>query len=301
MKLFSQKETIQQNIAFMAIFSAINIILSLISALVPFVSIFLFLLMPLTSVIVTIFCKMKFYPIYFCASILLSFIVTIWNSETTLFYLLPSLVTGFLFGLMLKKKVPSIYSLLATSLTQMGFLLLFIPLTNFLYGTDLVASFKTLFSLDESINIDVIIPAFLLVISFLQMSLSYVVIFNELNKLGIKDNQDTKYQWIYQLILFVSSLLIILFSFIYVPISFVLLIINIFIGIQIIFDYAVLKYYRVLIIFASGLILNVIIFALGYSLLGSIKGFLLIGFTPFWFSFISLIVSFLKRESKKVE
>lgn len=301
MKLFSQKETIQQNVAFMAIFCAINIILSLISALMPFVSIFLFLLMPLTSVIVTIFCKMKFYPIYFCASILLSFIVTIWNSETTLFYLLPSLVTGFLFGLMLKKKVPSIYSLIATSLTQMGFLLLFIPLTNFLYGTDLVASFKTLFSLDESININVIIPAFLLVISFLQMSLSYIVIFNELNKLGIKDNQDTKYQWIYQLILFVSSLLIILFSFIYVPISFVLLIINIFIGIQIIFDYAILKYYRVLIIFASGLILNVIIFALGYSLLGSIKGFLLIGFTPFWFSFISLIVSFLKRESKKVE
>lgn len=301
MKFFSQKETIQQNIAFMAIFSAINIILSLISALVPFISIFLFLLMPLTSVVVTIFCKLKFYPIYFCASILLSFIVTIWNSETTLFYLLPSLVTGFLFGLMLKKKVPSIYSLLATSLTQMGFLLLFIPLTNFLYGTDLVSSFKTLFSLNESINIDVIIPAFLLVISFLQMSLSYVVIFNELNKLGIKDNQDTKYQWIYQLILFVSSLLIVLFSFVYVPISFVLLIINIFIGIKIIFDYAVLKYYRVLIIFASGLILNVIIFALGYSVLGSIKGFLLIGFTPFWISFISLIVSFLKRESKKVE
>lgn len=301
MKLFSQKETIQQNIAFMAIFSAINIILSLISALVPFVSIFLFLLMPLTSVVVTIFCKLKFYPIYFCASILLSFIVTIWNSETTLFYLLPSLVTGFLFGLMLKKKVPSIYSLLATSLTQMGFLLLFIPLTNFLYGTDLVISFKTLFNLNESQNIDVIIPAFLLLVSFIQMSLSYVVIFNELNKLGIKDNKDAKYQWIYQLILFVSSLLIILFSFVYVPISFVLLIINIFIGIKIIFDYVVLKYYRVLIIFASGLILNIMIFALGYSLLGSINGFLLIGFTPFWISFISLIVSFLKRESKKVE
>lgn len=301
MKLFTKRETIQQNIAFMAIMAAINIVLSVVSALVPFMSIFLFLLMPLTSALVEFFCKDRYYPIYFAASIGLSLVSTLWNTETTFFYLIPSLLTGYVFGLISKKSIPSIYSILISSLIQMGCILGFIPLVNFIYGTDVVLTFKTLFALQESTNIDVMIPAFIFLISLIQMCLSYAIIANEFKKINVEEKQITKFQWIYQLILFVLSLLIILFAFFVKEIAFVLLFINIYLAVFIIKDYIVSKSYYILIVFFGGLIINVIAFAAAYTTLGSIDGFLLLNITSFWISFISLIVSFLKREPKKIE
>lgn len=301
MNLFSKRETIQQNIAFMAIMAAINIVLSVISAIVPFMSIFLFLLMPLTSALVEFFCKDRYYPIYFAASIGLSLVATLWNTETTFFYLIPSLLTGYIFGLVSKKSIPSIYSILISSLIQMGCLLGFIPLVNFIYGTDVILTFKTLLNLQDSTKINVIIPAFIFLISLIQMCLSYAIISSELKKINIEENHIQKYEWIYQLLLFVFSLLMIPSSFFIKEISFVLLFINIFLAVYIVKDYIISKNYYTLIVFLGGLVINIIVFATAYVTLGTIDGFLLLNITPFWISFISLIVSFLKRESKKIE
>ncbi|HBF68704.1 MAG TPA: hypothetical protein DDW20_05255 [Firmicutes bacterium] len=301
MNLFSKRETIQQNIAFMAIMAAINIVLSVISAFVPFMSIFLFLLMPLTSALVEFFCKDRYYPIYFAASIGLSLVATLWNTETTFFYLIPSLLTGYIFGLVSKKSIPSIYSILISSLIQMGCLLGFIPLVNFIYGTDVILTFKTLLNLQDSTKINVIIPAFIFLISLIQMCLSYAIISNELKKMNIEEKHIQKYEWIYQLLLFVFSLLMIPSSFFIKEISFVLLFINIFLAVYIVKDYIISKNYYTLIVFLGGLVINIIVFATAYVTLGTIDGFLLLNITPFWISFISLIVSFLKRESKKIE
>ncbi len=301
MNLFSKRETIQQNIAFMAIMAAINIVLSVISAFVPFMSIFLFLLMPLTSALVEFFCKDRYYPIYFAASIGLSLVATLWNTETTFFYLIPSLLTGYIFGLVSKKSIPSIYSILISSLIQMGCLLGFIPLVNFIYGTDVILTFKTLLNLQDSTKINVIIPAFIFLISLIQMCLSYAIISNELKKMNIEEKHIQKYEWIYQLLLFVFSLLMIPSSFFIKEISFVLLFINIFLAVYIIKDYIISKNYYTLIVFLGGLVINIVVFGIAYVTLGTIDGFLLLNITPFWISFISLIVSFLKREPKKIE
>ena len=301
MNLFSKRETIQQNIAFMAIMAAINIVLSVISAIVPFMSIFLFLLMPLTSALVEFFCKDRYYPIYFAASIGLSLVATLWNTETTFFYLIPSLLTGYIFGLFSKKSIPSIYSILISSLIQMGCLLGFIPLVNFIYGTDVILTFKTLLNLQDSTKINVIIPAFIFLISLIQMCLSYAIISSELKKINIEENHIQKYEWIYQLLLFVFSLLMIPSSFFIKEISFVLLFINIFLAVYIVKDYIISKNYYTLIVFLGGLVINIVVFGIAYVTLGTIDGFLLLNITPFWISFISLIVSFLKREPKKIE
>ena len=301
MNLFSKRETIQQNIAFMAIMAAINIVLSVISAFVPFMSIFLFLLMPLTSALVEFFCKDRYYPIYFAASIGLSLVATLWNTETTFFYLIPSLLTGYIFGLFSKKSIPSIYSILISSLIQMGCLLGFIPLVNFIYGTDVVLTFKTLLNLQDSTKINVIIPAFIFLISLIQMCLSYAIISNEVKKINIEEKHIQRYEWICQLLLFVFSLLMIPSAFFIKEISFVLLFINIFLAVYIIKDYIISKNYYTLIVFLGGLVINIVVFGIAYVTLGTIDGFLLLNITPFWISFISLIVSFLKREPKKIE
>ena len=301
MKIFNKKETIQQNIAFMAIFSALNIILSVISALAPIVSVFLFLLMPLLSMIVEFYCKDKYYPIYLFATIGLSLLCTIWNTETTVFYLIPSLLTGYIFGLFIKKRIPAIYSILVSSIIHFGLLLLFIPLVYLIYNVYILSDIEALLKLNNSPNIAYIEPAFLFLISIVQISFSYLIISSEIKRFNIEEINNDKYQWIYQLILMVSSILVVIFGIFNIYVAYVLLLINIYLMSFIVRDYIKAKYYHILIIFAGGLILNVIVFGLYFTALGPLQGFLLVGLTPFWVSFISLVVSFLKRENKKIK
>ncbi|MCQ2793187.1 MAG: hypothetical protein MJ221_02015 [Bacilli bacterium] len=301
MKIFSKRETLAQNMALMGIMSAINIIIAVVCSLVPWIAIFLILILPLTSVLVEIFCKDKYYPIYALATFGLALVATLWNMETTIFYVLPSLLTGYVFGLLAKKKIPSIYSILGSSLIQMGLTLAFIPLINFIFGVDVVLTFKTFFNLADSKNIDVIVPAFIFVISLIQMALSYIIISEEIKKIGVYPIAQERFQWIYQLVLGIISLSIIGVAFLSLEVAYVLLMISIYLSVFIIIDYISSKYWHILIIFGAGIILNVIIFALYFTKIKEPAGMLLIGVFPLWIAFISTLVSFLKRKPKEIQ
>lgn len=287
--------------ALMGIMSAINIIIAVVCSLVPWIAIFLILILPLTSVLVEIFCKDKYYPIYALATFGLALVATLWNMETTIFYVLPSLLTGYIFGLLAKKKIPSIYSILGSSLIQMGLTLAFIPLINFIFGVDVVLTFKTFFNLADSKNIDVIVPAFIFVISLIQMVLSYIIISEEIKKIGVYPIAQERFQWIYQLALGIISLSIIGVAFLSLEVAYVLLMISIYLSVFIIIDYISSKYWHILIIFGAGIILNVIIFALYFTKIKEPAGMLLIGVSPLWIAFISTLVSFLKRKPKEIQ
>lgn len=301
MKIFSKRETLAQNMALMGIMSAINIIIAVVCSLVPWIAIFLILILPLTSVLVEIFCKDKYYPIYALATFGLALVATLWNMETTIFYVLPSLLTGYIFGLLAKKKIPSIYSILGSSLIQMGLTLAFIPLINFIFGVDVVLTFKTFFNLADSKNVDVIVPAFIFVISLIQMALSYIIISEEIKKIGVYPIAQERFQWIYQLALGIISLSIIGVAFLSLEVAYVLLMISIYLSVFIIIDYISSKYWHILIIFGAGIILNVIIFALYFTKIKEPAGMLLIGVSPLWIAFISTLVSFLKRKPKEIQ
>lgn len=287
--------------ALMGIMSAINIIIAVVCSLVPWIAIFLILILPLTSVLVEIFCKDKYYPIYALATFGLALVATLWNMETTIFYVLPSLLTGYIFGLLAKKKIPSIYSILGSSLIQMGLTLAFIPLINFIFGVDVVLTFKTFFNLADSKKIDVIVPAFIFVISLIQMALSYIIISEEIKKIGVYPIAQERFQWIYQLALGIISLSIIGVAFLSLEVAYILLMISIYLSVFIIMDYISSKYWHILIIFGAGIILNVIIFALYFTKIKEPAGMLLIGVSPLWIAFISTLVSFLKRKPKEIQ
>ena len=114
MGLFSKKETLIQNMTFMGIFSAINVVISLLStilfAVATPISILLIIVLPLTSTVVELFCKDKYYPIYLFSTIGLSLVVTMWDMQNTIFYLIPSVFTGYIFGLLTKKRISGIYT-----------------------------------------------------------------------------------------------------------------------------------------------------------------------------------------------
>ncbi len=301
MKIFSKRETIAQNIALMGLMSAINIIISVFSSLFPALSIFIVLLLPLTSVLVEIYCKDRYYPIYAFATFGLALVATLWNMETTIFYLLPSLITGYVFGLLNKLKVLPLYSIITASLIQMGFTFISIPLINFVFDVDIIMTFKTAFNLVNSQNIDVIIPSFIFAISLIQTSLSYAIISNEFNKLNIDENHSSSLQWIYQCLIMFLLIVMFAISFVSLKTAYILLLITIYFAVFVVIDFIEEKYFYTLIVFAFGLVINIIVFAIANEKMPTNSSLLLIGITPFWISFISTIVSFLKRKSNKVK
>ncbi|MCR5332796.1 MAG: hypothetical protein K6E11_02090 [Bacilli bacterium] len=301
MKLFSNRETLLENMTLMGIMASINIIIAVIAAFFPVFSLFLVLILPLSSTLVELFCKDRYFPIYAFATIGLALVATIWNMETTIFYVIPSILTGYIFGLMSKKNVPAIYSILAASVAQAGVTIAFIPFINFVFDVDVIFTFKSFFKLTESIYIDEIVPAFIFAISMVQIVLSYLIVSNEVKKFGFEPKDDEKYRIIYQIACFVCSLAIIPFAFFFVKGSYVFLMIAIYFAVFIVLDFIYKRKWFTLGVLLFGIVINVIVFALAYSKLDGCKALLLVGVTPLWIGFISIAFSLLKRESKKIQ
>lgn len=191
--MFKQKETALQNIAFIAIMSSINVIVITIATLLPISAVFIILLLPFLSASVYISCKANFYPIYAIASVGVAMAATFYNNEMTLFYLLPSIFSGFIFGLFIKKNINSFLSVVLAALFQTFISFGIVYLINFIYKVDLINQILTLFKLDTKENAKIIVLSFFFLISLIQELLSYIILKNELQKfIHFEENNDLK-------------------------------------------------------------------------------------------------------------
>lgn len=303
MKLFSKKETPSQNMAFMGLMSAICIIITLLLGVTDKffigISIFIALLLPLASTIVEIFTKDKYYPIFFIATLGLSFAVTFWNIQSVILYLLPSLVSGFLFGISLKYKISPIWAIITASLVNTGINLLCIPILNYFFEINIVRTFLIFFKLENSPNIQLIIPAFILVISLMQMTLSYLVIKNEITKFGYEYSQDNQSLMVICIATIISSLAIIPCYFFNLSICYLLVIVSFYFAITVLVQLAVNKKYIILLINAAPLIATIIIYAFCHSFLKVGSSLILCGIAPLLSAVINLVFCFLKKKEIK--
>ena len=146
MSLFQKRESAIQNIAYMGIMAAINVIaVVLMNYVLPVLFLPFALFMPLTSTVVTLLCKKRYFPIYAIATIGLCFLVSINNISDTLFYVIPSVITGFAFGMMIEYKFPSIISIFIAGLLYTGLSYATIPLIDFIYGQNMIYVIATIF------------------------------------------------------------------------------------------------------------------------------------------------------------
>ena len=236
--MFKEKETLLQNMAFMGVMAALNVLLSALGTYFPITGIFIMIFLPFFSAIVAIICKWKYYPIYAFATIIVALCATFWHTEFTIFYLIPSVITGFLFGLCFKLKLSGTYALLFTSVIQLGLTYLALPIIQAIYGTDLIYTFLVLFKLDTNPYAGMIVPSFIYLLSLAQMLLSYIILHNEIKKFA--DDTSNKNGLIIKLIGLSSAILVIAFAFSYLNVSYLFMFISLFISIslfiEIIFD-----------------------------------------------------------------
>ncbi|MGI6644616.1 MAG: hypothetical protein ACOX28_02570 [Bacilli bacterium] len=180
-------KTITQ-IAFIAIMSAVNAILVLISVLVPFSTILLVLALPIVSIITILKVDVKYYFIYFFTSILLSFIINFSGGSAVLFYLIPALILGFIMGFTLKKDLPSIYVIIFASLTNLGIFYLMVPLCNLIYEINYLNILYDFLNLNSD-NQRIIFMSIVFLVSLLQATFTYLIALFELKKYIALDNK----------------------------------------------------------------------------------------------------------------
>ena len=218
MELFKKRETLVQNIAYMAIMAAINVIFVFLSSLLPVLLFILVFILPLTSTIVTLLCKKRYFPIYFVVTLSLCFAVSAGFSVfDTFIYVLPSLITGFIFGFCIEKRIAAIYSIVVATIVQYGLTVLtFFVIGKIVTNLNLTESIIVAFGLGDYEFKAVFTQVFLFIISEIQILISYLVVRYQVSKLGFDVNLICKYKFIIYLTelgLFVLTIL----SYFYFP------------------------------------------------------------------------------------
>jgi len=293
MGLLSKRETLTQNITYMAIMAAVNAIFSLIAALVPVVSLFLMIVLPLSSAIVFLFCKHRYYVIYAFATIALCLLVTIFDMSFTIFYVLPSLITGYLFGLFIKYRLHAIWIILITSIAQGLFSALTIPLINVLFEVNVIDTFKGIMQVTASTNVDIIIPTFLFFLALVQMVFSYIVVYFEINKFGYVINDEPLNTTLYSSIVIGWLVLIVPFAFFLPSGAYLLLALSFYFMFFLIFSHVAQRNKKTLIAFGVSLIVFLFFFAFLYPIVPDPLGLLLTGIYPLLVSLVCLANSLL--------
>ena len=215
MEVFRKRETVLQNIAYMAIMAAINIIFVIMSNLLPVLLFALVLILPLTRTIVTIYCKKKYYPIYAVTTLGLCIAVAGgFSIFDALIYVFPSIIVGFLFGICVEKNIPAILILTGATIVQFGLsFLTFYILNKMVLGFDIMQNLFILFGLQNFPYLDVLLRLFVYLIAQVQMFFSFLFVKLEIRKLGIFVNLEcNKRYWMY-LITFTTFFLSVLSYF----------------------------------------------------------------------------------------
>ncbi len=262
MALFSKKTTLVHHITYMGIMTAINLIFIVLATYIPFLMFLLILALPFASTIVSYYCQKRYYIIYAVASIGLCLI---FNISDTIFYVVPAIITGFLLGVLLEKKVHPFWLVLSSSIIEAALTFAFIPLINLISNVDIVTSFLSIFKLSEFRFRTEITYLFIFFISLLQCVLTNFVLLSDGKKIGLNINTQVASFPPYIIGLKATIILSLVFSFFYTPLALVFVAISIYFAFFLLVDLLLSKRAIVYVILSSLFVISFFAFAILYK------------------------------------
>lgn len=280
--------------------SAINVIVSVIAAFSVLVSLILVVVLPLTSTIIAITCEEKYFPIYAFATIGLSLVATIWNMDVTLFYVVPSIVAGFIFGFCIKRSIYFGWSIVISSILQTGISFAIIPLMNLIFGLDFIQDLQVIFKFQSGIAGNIFICVFFYVVSLIQTFLSFVVVSNEIEKINHEYSSNRGYL-VFTIFGSVCSLLVIPMAFIFVPASYVFELVAFAISGFVIYEFFKNKNKWLLITSGLVILINIFLVAILYPIIPAYCGLMVFSLTPLIICLLSFCYFLLKKEHNKIK
>jgi hypothetical protein len=176
MKFFRLRKTPSENLAFVALMVALEVVLSILASFVPLSDLFVVLLLPLASVLVALLCEEKYLWVYLFSALILVSVSTCYDLRSTLFSILPSLIMGTGYGFCLKKKLPISFVVFFSALVSLGLNYASLPLIKLLYNVDMIEFAKDLLGLSEYVYVDDIVPTFLFGYALAEVALSHLLV-----------------------------------------------------------------------------------------------------------------------------
>ena len=224
-------------LTFSSIMSAISVVFTVVAYLIGDIGLFLILILPLCSSLVSVSVKFKYALIYIVSTLLISLI----DFQLALFIILPCLISGLIFGRLIRVYLQGHFIILINALVLLIMQFASTYLINFIYEIDLVQSISSLLLLKETTFKEAYL-LFLFMISLIQSSLSFMIISSELKKLDLEFNEK-KDRFILTLSLEISFIIltIIIFNVSY-SLSLLLLGVSSYIGI--VLAYYIFSFYK---------------------------------------------------------
>ena len=293
-----KRQTLIRTICFMSFFVAINVICSFLTTLFPFVSVILIIFLPLTSALVEVMCKDRWFPIYAFATIGLSIVVSLSSIDFTLFYIVPSIVSGYIFGLFAKHRLPSMYAIFFASLAQTLLSFLFIPILKLITGINIIDFFAKILRISDIFWFNTLVLLIFFIVSLLQTILSYIVVNNELVKFTRENPWKLSKDNVASVSCLSSIVFMVAFSFFYLPASYFLLGIAFYFGVFVVIEQAQLKQKVSLIIDAAVIFVVIVLYAILNKYIKDGYDLLLFGAVPTLISIISIFHYFLKKSEQ---
>ena len=292
MAVFQKKTTLVHHITYMGIMTAINLIFIVLATYIPFLMFLLILLLPFVSAIVSYYCLKRYYLIYAIASIGLCLI---FNISDTIFYVVPSIITGFLIGLLLEKKINPFWLILSSTVVESALTFALIPLINLIGNVDIVYTFLSLFKLTEFTYKTEVTYLFIFFLSLVQCSLTHFVLLSDAKKIGIDVNNEVNTFGQYIIGTELMLVLCLVFSFFYLPLALVFLAVSFYFAIFLLIDLVISKKKAVYILLGVLLLVSFFTFAFLYATINQPLGLLILLVFPFVITLVSFVNKYLLK------
>ena len=292
---FNKKETLIRTICFMSFFVAINVICSFLTTVLPLLSIALIIFLPLTSAVVEVLCKDRWFLIYAFATIGLSIVVSLQSIDFTLFYIVPSIFTGYIFGLCAKRHIPSMFAIFIASLIQTGLSFAFIPLIKLITDQNILDVFVKIFGISDRFWFENLILLIFFIVALMQVTLSYIVVNNELKKFIEPEEFKVNQKLIASYSSLTAVLVSVILVFFSIPVCFLYIAFAFYFLVFIIIEHFKEKSKLQLIFDGISLFITILLYAALNKFFSSGKDFILLLITPGLISISSILHSFLKK------
>lgn len=292
MALFKKKTTLVHHITYMGIMAAINLIFILLATFFPPLMFVFILLLPFASAVVSYYCLKRYYAIYAVATIGLCLLCS-FNIGDTLFYVVPAVVSGFVIGLLLEKKIHPFWLVLSSTIINAVLTYAFIPLVDLVSATPIVDSLLKLFNLQDFAYKTELVYLFVFLISLMQCALSHFIILSDARKMGIEINTRINSFWPYIIGLEASIALAVGCALFYMPLSLVFICISLYFGVFLLLDLVFSKKLLIYILLVVITLAMIFVFAIFYKSLNQPYGIVLTVIFPLAVGAISFLKNIL--------
>ena len=292
MALLQKKTTLVHHITYMGIMTAINLIFIVLATYLPFLMFIPIIFLPFASAIVSYYCLKRYYIIYAVASIGLCMI---FNISDTIFYVVPAVITGFVIGWMLDKKVNPFWMILVSTIIEAALTFAFIPLIYLLSNVDIVNTFISAFKLDGFAYKVELTYLFIFFISLIQCGLTHFVLLSDAKKIGIDINIAVDSYAPYIIGLEFALILTFIFALFYLPLALIFLAISLYFAIFLLIDILTSKKILIYVLLVVLLLGAFFSFAIFYTKLIAPFGVILFTLFPITILLVSFINNYLLK------